>query len=119
MATSSARWAEESTATTMQTMATATMTPIGTTTLKRARSQLVYGVSSEARGRAGAGKVCPLKCPSIRLLGAETRVESLLFAFVSTGRRPPDTGFRAALLTEGKSLLTGTFSLGCDKAGAG
>ena len=41
MATLSARWAEESTATTMQTMATATMTPIGTTTLKRARSQLV------------------------------------------------------------------------------
>ena len=56
-ATSSARCAEVSTATTMQTIATATITPIGTTTLKRARSQLVYCVRSDARGRATAGKV--------------------------------------------------------------
>jgi hypothetical protein len=34
-------------------MATATITPIGTTTLKRARSQLVYDRSSATRGRAG------------------------------------------------------------------
>ena len=56
-ATWSARWADVHTATTMHTMATATMTPIGTTTLKRARSQLVYGRSSEARPRAISGKV--------------------------------------------------------------
>jgi hypothetical protein len=35
-ATTSARWADDNTATTMQTIATATMTPIGTTTLSRA-----------------------------------------------------------------------------------
>ena len=73
---------QESTATTMQTMATATMTPIGTTTLKRARSQLVY-FSSDARGRATAGEVEPLlTCPtdSVR---AEPREESLLLAFVT------------------------------------
>src|SRR5450759_5113355 len=107
MATSSARWAEESTATTMQTMATATITPIGTTTLKRARSQLVYGLSSEARGRATAGKVCPLKCPTIRLFRAKPRVESLLFAFVLAfwqRRWRRVTAFRAVLLTEGKGL---------------
>jgi hypothetical protein len=34
----------------MQTMATATITPMGTTTLRRARSQLVYGRVSGARG---------------------------------------------------------------------
>ena len=37
--------------------ATATMTPMGTTTLKRARSQLVYGRVSGARGRATAGTI--------------------------------------------------------------
>ena len=56
-ATSSARCAEDSTATTMQTIATATMTPIGTTTLKRARSQLVYwpflGGARASHGRQG------------------------------------------------------------------
>jgi len=54
-ATSSARWAEESTATTMQTIATATITPIGTTTLRRARSQWVYPGFSVARWRAAGG----------------------------------------------------------------
>lgn len=52
-------------ATTMQAMATATITPIGTTTLNRARSQWVYCRSPMLRARAATGKALPLKvsCP--------------------------------------------------------
>src|SRR4029079_12883324 len=79
----SARCADDSTATTMQTIATATMTPMGTTTLRRARSQLVYGRVSGARGRATAGTMgAPESVLLIGLSRPETREQSLLFAFV-------------------------------------
>ncbi len=85
-ATSSARCAEESTATTMQTMATATITPIGTTTLKRARSQLVYcWRGSGARARLGKIR-SPKRSKMLDFSVRTVALNACHFAFVS----PPE-----------------------------
>jgi hypothetical protein len=56
---------------------------MGTTTLRRARSQLVYGRVSGARGRATAGTIeVPYSVLPIGVLSPEARKQSLLFAFV-------------------------------------
>src|SRR5690348_9442600 len=92
----------------MHTIATATITPIGTTTLRRARSQLVYCRVSVARGRATADtdvvpcSVLPKDGPWH--FGPDARGQSLLFACVLPERRGHPAIHRV-LLTVGKSLL--------------
>src|SRR5687768_13615383 len=93
---------------TTQMMATATITPIGTTTLSRARSQLVVPCRSNALERATAANACPFLAGPPQVFCRQAKGQSLRALVLWAAAH----AIRVSLLTQGKPPSRGRRAVG-------